>query len=183
MEHSKVVLSNFTNFLFLSSYVPVIFSLLPSNTTESYILALNKVSKYLTVGMVFVDFETAIYSAITSQLQQVTYIAAHPFSQPIIKYCSKTVRVSSFFFRSMFSKFKKLEHFQKEEWMFYKIFKFKFHVLNSGLILMSSRTQIGKGDNFEFLTLCDVGEGPVWYGSIDCSLYSLRLNPALAIVL
>jgi len=52
--------------------VPVIFSLLPNKTTESYILALNKVLKYLTVGMVFVDFETAIHSAITSQLQQVT---------------------------------------------------------------------------------------------------------------
>ncbi|KAL4126087.1 hypothetical protein QTP88_010316 [Uroleucon formosanum] len=55
-----------------NSYVPVIFSLLPNKTTDTYILALNKVAKYLTVGTVFVDFETAIHSVITSQLHQVT---------------------------------------------------------------------------------------------------------------
>ncbi|XP_022164638.1 uncharacterized protein LOC111029781 [Myzus persicae] len=55
-----------------NSYVPVVFSLLPNKTTDTYILALHKVAKYLTVGTVFVDFETAIHSAITSQLQQVT---------------------------------------------------------------------------------------------------------------
>lgn len=53
----------------LNHYVPVVFSLLPNNTTDIYILALNKVEKYLTVGTIFIDFETATHSAVTSQLQ------------------------------------------------------------------------------------------------------------------
>ncbi|KAF0747205.1 Uncharacterized protein FWK35_00020124, partial [Aphis craccivora] len=62
-----------------NSYVPVVFSLLPNKTTETYILALNKISKYLTVDTVFVDFETATHNAITSQLQQVTFGLSNEF--------------------------------------------------------------------------------------------------------